>query len=281
MSANPKNGRRSGPGERDRRAHWSHAVSGFILGLLLFFGQQALLGGSLLNGTYLPVLVEYLAPLLWGVAGAALALTRARVLLWITGAAICTATLGVAYTPVVRPLLRSVTLPPDRLAHADAVVVLSSGIQDSGNLTPDAQSRLLRGYEILRAGLAPRLVLTRLPSSYPSYRPAVQRQMLALGLRYPIEEAGPVRNTHDEALAVARLARERGWPRVILVSEPAHMRRASAVFRKAGLPVLRAPCVEETYDAESLSTPFDRLRAFDDWLHEVIGYQVYRMRGWI
>jgi uncharacterized SAM-binding protein YcdF (DUF218 family) len=100
-------------------------------------------------------------------------------------------------------------------------------------------------------------------------------------LDYPIENAGEVADTHDEAMAVARLAHERQWDTVILVTSPWHMRRASAVFEKAGVRVLCSPSVEGKYDMDMLNRPHGRLRAFSDWLHEAIGYEVYRWRGWI
>src|SRR5207253_4021480 len=105
--------------------------------------------------------------------------------------------LVVAYTPMIVPLAHSLERS-DPLSHADAVLVLSSDIQPDGDLTAQAQSRLIHGYELLRAGYAPRLLLTRIPPPAPSYVPTVSAQLHALGLQYPIDEVGPVANTHDE-----------------------------------------------------------------------------------
>jgi uncharacterized SAM-binding protein YcdF (DUF218 family) len=68
---------------------------------------------------------------------------------------------------------------------------------------------------------------------------------------------------------------------VILVTQPWHMRRAAGVFEKAGLKVICTPCVEGHYDLTNLDSPSPRLLAFRDWAHEAIGYQVYRLRGWL
>jgi uncharacterized SAM-binding protein YcdF (DUF218 family) len=114
-----------------------------------------------------------------------------------------------------------------------------------------------------------------------STRMSCWRQMRAFRLDYPIDEVGPVLNTHDEALAVARLAHQRGWQRVLLVSDPLHMRRAAAVFTHAGLPVSCSPCGGGEYDLRSLQGPGDRLAAFRDWVKEWIGCQVYHRRGWM
>jgi uncharacterized SAM-binding protein YcdF (DUF218 family) len=126
------------------------------------------------------------------------------------------------------------------------------------------------------------MLLTRLPPPKPSALGAVRAQMARLRLEYPVEEVeGVVRNTRDEALGVSRLARERGWREVILVSDASHLRRAGAVFEKAGLRALCTPCPERNYDLTTLNDPGERLHAFQQWLWETIGYEVYRLRGWI
>jgi uncharacterized SAM-binding protein YcdF (DUF218 family) len=98
----------------------------------------------------------------------------------------------------------------------------------------------------------------------------------------PVEEAaGFVTSTHDEAVAVARLARQRGWERVILVTDATHMRRAAANFEKAGLHVLCSPCAPRDYQLPAPATPGQRRRAFRDWLYETYQYQTNRLQGWV
>jgi hypothetical protein len=218
--------------------------------------------------------------LLAGVCGAVLARTRARGLFAVGCFATCAALLVVMYTPfpsaVARGMVRS-----DPLQPAEAVVVMAPRGRPSGVLTDVAQARVLRAYELLRQGYASRLILTRRLDAGPWAMPAVRAQMTRLGLAYPVEEVGPADNTHDEAVAIADLARERGWQRVLLVSHPTSMRRAAAALEKAGIAVICAPCDECRYDLEALRSPDDRLAAFRDWLHEAVGYQVYRWRGWV
>jgi uncharacterized SAM-binding protein YcdF (DUF218 family) len=125
------------------------------------------------------------------------------------------------------------------------------------------------------------MIVTQRVAPEKSPVPAIRKLMHQLRFEYPVQLVGPITNTRDEAVAAAALAKERGWKRVILVSHPAHMRRAAATFEKAGLPVLCAPCPEGRYDLQKLRQPEDRLAAFRDWLHEAIGNQVYEWRGWI
>ncbi len=214
------------------------------------------------------------------ILGAVIALTRARPGLYITAALMLLALLTVGYTPLVAHLMPSLERK-DILQPSPAVVVLSASVEKDHSLTDRAQARILQGYKLLRQGYAQHLVLTHATVPFGSEEPAVRAQMQWLGLDYPIEVTGPVDNTHDEALAVAALAHRHGWNRVILVTHPWHMRRAAAVFETAGVPVLCAPCVEGKYDLDWLQSPSDRYDAFSDWLHEAIGYEVYRWRGWI
>lgn len=93
-------------------------------------------------------------------------------------------------------------------------------------------------------------------------------------------------NTHDEALACQRLVEEHGWKKLILVTSAAHMRRAEGVFRAAGMDVTCFPAdfrgLAGLPDAGWGILPTSTgLETFDDWLHEFVGWWVYRWRGWI
>jgi uncharacterized SAM-binding protein YcdF (DUF218 family) len=218
--------------------------------------------------------------LLAGILGAFVARTRARVIFGILSALVCVALLLVMFTPLAAWAVKGV-VREDTLQSVPAVVVLDSEVRHNDLLTDRAQPRILYALELLRQGLARELVVTRRVPPERSSVPAVHGLMSRLRFDYPVQEVGLVENTHDEALAVATLARQRGWSEVILVSHPAHMRRAAATFEKAGLHVLCAPCPEGRYDITELQQPDDRLLAFRDWLHESLGYRIYRLRGWL
>jgi uncharacterized SAM-binding protein YcdF (DUF218 family) len=256
----PALGRRLGP-----------ALAGAALGILTAFAANAI-GLGAIPGLNLLGLTPVAALL-----GAALGATRARGVLWAISGAVAAALLGVGYTPLSAWLVPGL-IREDPLQPAPAVVVLGDITLQDGRLTNHAQERILQGYRVLRAGYAPRLVLTRGGTPWVE---AVRQQMHELGLNQPVDETPLISNTHDEAREVARLARARGWERVILVTHPWHMRRAQAVFEKQGLHVICSPCVEGGYDVHSLTTPGDRIRSFRDWVHETVGYQVYHCRGWI
>lgn len=233
----------------------------------------------------LPTLVSY-----WGdrtplviAAAVALALlwaTRLRPL--IAGATVLLGAvwLVAAFTPLSPWLARD--LPRrDREGPADAVFVLGSRLQDDGELTATAMSRLLHALELLGEGRAPRLVLSELPPPYAPYAPVARVLMARLGMKRDVLAVGPIGSTRDEAVAVARLFREQRWRRVLLVTSPLHTRRAAAAFEREGLEVVSSPATETRFDLERLDGPDQRLGAFGALLHEHVGIQVYRWRGWM
>lgn len=214
------------------------------------------------------------------ILGGLLGLTRWRKLLLPLCALLLIMILVIGYSPITTLMARSVP-PPDPLQPSDAIVVLAGGYIDGSTIAAEGQDRLLKGLELLHAGMAPRLLVTQPTGDAGQWIALVKAEMKGLGIAGDVEPVGPVVNTHDESLMVARMAREHGWRRIILVTQSWHMRRAAALFTKAGLDVLRCPCGDSTYDSRNPQSPGDRLTAFRDWLHETVGYEVYHLRGWL
>ena len=168
----------------------------------------------------------------------------------------------------------------DPPAPADAIFVLASGVQRDGELGAIGLTRLFHGLGELRAGHAPRLMLANIKNR-PSHREAAARAIAELRLDAELIEVGTANTTRDEAMLVARLFREKGWKKVILVTSPLHSRRAAAVFEKQGLEVISSPAPETDFDLESMVGADDRLEAFGHGLHERVGLLVYGWRGWL
>jgi uncharacterized SAM-binding protein YcdF (DUF218 family) len=214
------------------------------------------------------------------IVGGMLGLTRWRKLLWYVNAVLVIGILVISYTPLAKILIHTLDCS-DPPAPADAIVVLADGYIDNQTIAAEGQDRVLCALRLLRGGYSHQLVLTRPVGTSGGWTNLVRREMLELGLDFPVDQTEPVRDTHDESLEIARIARARGWHRVILVTQTWHMRRAGALFQKTGLTIIRVPCGDSTYDSQGASNPYDRLCAFRDWLHESVGYVVYEMRGWI
>ncbi len=215
------------------------------------------------------------ALLVAALAGAVLGLTRARWLLWWVAGSGALLILLIACTPLARWLTEDAE-STNQAGPADAVVVLGCGVMRDGGPTSSAEDRLLQAASIVRERDVRCVVLCGV-----LWNPRIRRQFRGWAADIPMVWSGPVTNTHDEALATARLARERGWKRVIVVTQAWHMRRAAAVFRSAGIEVLQSPAAETRYDLADPEQLTDRFQAVRDELHEAIGFRIYQMRGWI
>ncbi len=184
---------------------------------------------------------------------------------------------------------------------ADAVVLLGGGAapalrEASGFHLTIAGDRILAALDLMRRGKAPTLVLggaaVEIGGRARAESEAVRDWMLSLPQAVP---GGPdaivalprCRDTHEEALRVRELARERGWRRILLVSSAWHLRRATATFRAAGLEVIPAPCnflaeADAQRGVFGFSIPNQaRLELFALWLHEQVGWLEYQRRGWL
>ncbi len=191
-----------------------------------------------------------------------------------------TAWLAVAFTPIASHLLQRATRI-DPVAPADAIFVFASHIQLDGDPSPVAMARLQHGFELLTEQQAPCLVLSELPPPWNSHEKLARRWLPHWKTAGEILAVGPIANTHDEAVAVGKLFRERGWKRVLAVTSPAHSRRAAATLEHEGLEVISSPCTETRFDQEHLAHPGDRISAFGMALHDLLGYWIYGLRGWL
>lgn len=250
----------------------------------------------------LPQLLYPAAAVIWLSALAMLLLLRGRRRsgLLLGGGAL--AAFALAASPVVSDGLRAQLerwFPPQpshELPEADAIIALGGGLspQAPPRLLPDlgdAADRLWYAAELWHAGRAPRVVLTGGNQPWlPAARSAAadsRRFVERLGVpAAAIEVVGEPRNTHEEAVAVAELSRQRGWTAVLLVSSALHLCRAMAVFRGQGVPVVAAPAdirvvpraavhpMRWLPDAEALKGTTHALR-------EYLGLWSYRWRGWM
>lgn len=91
------------------------------------------------------------------------------------------------------------------------------------------------------------------------------------------------RSTHENAAYGARILREHGVKRIVLVVEAQSMIRAAACFRKEGFDVAAAPVEFRTWGPwnEELLPSWHAIRRNEITLHEVLGLAWYRLRGWI
>lgn len=210
--------------------------------------------------------------------GGTVALTRFRRLTWLfAGFAFLTYVL-VAHTRLTDGCLLS-CVRMDPLQRADAVVVISGGVNKESRVDTATWDRILSGINLVKQGYAP--VLVRTWVGPPAKRSTEDEQMLyGMSGVSPVEVLGPVRSTLDEARLVRRLADARHWTRVILVTTSWHTRRAAAVFEAAGVRVISYPSPERDFAITQLC-PRERTMAFRLWVTETVKTWYYRARGWM
>jgi uncharacterized SAM-binding protein YcdF (DUF218 family) len=230
----------------------------------------------------LPALISYggerepLVPLMT-VAAALLWNTRLRQ--WVAAGAGVLVVLWcvVAFTPLSSWLADGLRRQ-DPVESADAVLVLAAGRRADGS---GALTRLLHGVELLAEGRAPKLVVTDAGPTDPSYAEEARSLMARLGLKQELQVLPPAKNTRQEALALADLYRKQSWKRVLVVTSPAHSRRAAAALEHEGVDVISSPSREMRFNFQALESWSDRLRAFGTLIHERLGLWVYDRRGWL
>jgi uncharacterized SAM-binding protein YcdF (DUF218 family) len=189
-------------------------------------------------------------------------------------------------TPVLAPVAAwlDVGQGPRR---ADAIVILGSGLHcDSGDLSPAGFARLERGLELWRQGYSDTITLTdgapELEPGCPSFEAAQRR---AIGRLYP--DGGPkivalerMLTTRTEAEAIARIAKNRSWKLILVVTSPTHTRRALATFRDAGVQAIAVSSQEPRFDS-GMRYPMDRFLSLGGIAREFAGLVKYASRGWI
>jgi len=176
--------------------------------------------------------------------------------------------------------------------EAGAIVVLGGAIRGDthmgtlGDLNQQAD-RLVYAAALYKAGKAPRLLLTGGGADGTRSEAEIMRdllQVMGVPARAMLLE-DKSRDTHQNALYTAVMLNKLGIQRVLLVTSAFHMRRAEALFRGQGLEVIPAPTDYQRLVAP-VSVPRWLPSVGDLWqstnaLHEILGFWVYRYRGWL
>ncbi len=261
----------SGVGSERRRRAWFGLVAGALAGFIAVDLDLASLISYWGDRTVLVPVAAFIGAAIWPTFLRRLAMAGLALLagLW----------LAVAFTPLTIWMAEGL-VRRDPIKAGDAVFVFASRVQMDGEPTTAAMSRLLRGLELVGEGRSTELVVSEVRGGVRS-RPIAEDWVERFVPSARVTAVGPILNSHDEAVAVARLFRERGWTRVLAVTSPTHTRRASAALEAQGLEVIAVPAIETSFDLERLEFPGDRRESFSNLAHEHLGLIVYRYRGWI
>ncbi len=196
---------------------------------------------------------------------------------------------------------------------ADAIVVLGGGTVTKSDPRPmvevnGAGDRIIYAVSLFRQGAADRILLGgsyipwrdgEVPAGDGLSSPASEMAVLMSDMFGVPDDAMIVQdrsvNTYEEAVEDAKILKELGLSRILLVSSATHMRRAVPLFEKQGLEVIPAPTDFSYSDQEWENLlRFDRMTAWSFFIptlggletlqnamKEYIGYFVYHLRGWI
>lgn len=193
--------------------------------------------------------------------------------------------------------------PPLRFPpRAEAIIVLGGGIYAPNYPRQwpevnEAGDRVLYGAKLYRDGRAPKVILS---GGRIDWKDGGQAE--AIDMRTLMSSMGVARqdmilepkslNTYENARNVKTVLKQNKIKgRMLLVTSALHMPRAKAIFEKQGMDVIAAPTdflVEP--DRTSVSVREQLLNSLPDAqslemttnaIKERIGFQVYRMRGWL
>ena len=135
----------------------------------------------------------------------------------------------------------------DYRAPADAILVLGSRVHADGRPSGSLEDRTWSAAALWREGLAPVVILSGgHGADAPVSEPQAMRR-LALDAGVPasalvLDEGGV--DTAASVRFAARLARERGWRRVLVVSHDYHLARVRLLAAREGLVVRTVPATE-------------------------------------
>lgn len=186
----------------------------------------------------------------------------------------------VFYTPLLwwaaSPLQKS-----DSPQTADAIVVFAGGVGESGKAGGGHLERLKQAVDLYKAGYAPSLILS---SGYVfSFKEAEVMRALAIDQGVPadrilLEEQAT--NTYENVTFTSRILREHQWKRILLVSSPYHMRRATMVWHQASpdVTVIPTPPVSSQFYDHGIGASLEQVRGI---IWEYAAVVSYWWRGWL
>jgi uncharacterized SAM-binding protein YcdF (DUF218 family) len=191
--------------------------------------------------------------------------------------------------------LAPIQVPADAQG-ADVVVVLGGGANTYtaggaviGQLTPGSAFRVLEGVRLFRLLGAKRVIVSAglpRPDLVVQAESRIMRDaLLRAGIPAErIDEESASRNTHEQAVLLAPALVGQGAQRFVLVTSPAHMRRALAVFRAPGLDPVPSPSAVRSEGSvqPAMLRPNDTSQALSNAaVYEYAAWAYYWWRGWL
>jgi uncharacterized SAM-binding protein YcdF (DUF218 family) len=174
---------------------------------------------------------------------------------------------------------------------ADAILVFAGGVGESGAAGQGYEERVQYAAELYKKGYAEHIVFSS-GFTYVFKEPYLMKT-LAMSLGIPekaiiLEERAS--NTYENVKCTESILRKEQWNKVLLVSSPYHMRRASLVFNKIAnqVKVNYAPVSNSLFYSHPDRDSYGRkiwkrisLEQIKGILHEYLGILYYWWKGYI
>jgi uncharacterized SAM-binding protein YcdF (DUF218 family) len=176
----------------------------------------------------------------------------------------------------------------------DVVIVLSGALhtqlaQQGYTEFAEAAERILAGIIFVQQGLGKTLLVSGGTGNLFDQRTSEARLLKVFALQLGLSDDQVLveansRNTYENALHTANMLRAHQLHHTLLITSASHMRRAVATFHKQGIFPDTYPV---DYRATDIVTPFSfvpsasGVKKVTEGLHELIGFIMYRVQGYI
>ncbi len=165
--------------------------------------------------------------------------------------------------------------------HADAIVVFAGGVGESGKAGGGYQERVKQAVDLYQDDLAAQLIFV---SGYTFVlQEADLMRSLAIDFGVPpsailVEKTAA--STAEYVRAVKRVIEQHKWQRVLLVSSPYHMRRATWTWQKLApnVHVIPIAVVQSQFYTHTTGSSLEQIRGI---FHEYASIVYYWFKGWI
>jgi uncharacterized SAM-binding protein YcdF (DUF218 family) len=131
----------------------------------------------------------------------------------------------------------------DERTPSDAVIVLGAA-QFDGTPTEVFANRLDHAYELIKAGVAPRVITVggKQPGDRFTEAQSGKSYLVKKGLKRSKIFAVPIgSDTYESIAAIALLMKMKNWQAVTLVSDPAHVARSKIIMQAFGFDAYSSP----------------------------------------
>ena len=125
----------------------------------------------------------------------------------------------------------------ERVEPADLAVVLGNEVYPNGEPSPQLKVRLDRAFELYQRGLFPKILVSGgVETNGGDEAKGMQNDLVKRGIPLDavlLDNAGV--NTKATAQNTARIAKQNGWTRILIISHCYHLPRCRLLFERAGI----------------------------------------------